>query len=382
MDRFERLDFELIRLLYRKERALLERGAGAARLEALLRRLETERGAALAAARSSPALRTPQRLILLITHRCQLRCRYCRVRKFGADMSESVVSDAVRLLFTSPRRELQLQFFGGEPLLRFDLIRRAVAEAEARRGGRRLSYLLTTNGIALDATVLEFLGRHRFDVEFSCDGVLGAQRRQRRAAAGRAPHARVLRNLEALRDSGIAYFVIAVTTPDSVGRLFEEFRSLAELGHRRIQVNYCLGRFWAAAAVRTLLAEMDRIRDFVASRPELEFVNATAIRREPVVLNAELTVDCDGGIYRETGVCLEEDFSRAKRDFFVADVAQAGRLDRLGSSPFDNFRLLADVYGRRRPAWRRIILNNIETGWAADAWVRGLSRRPAAAGPR
>ena len=68
----------------------------------------------------------PARLVLLITHNCQLRCKYCRVRKFPASMSETTLFKAIDLLFTFNRRDLELQFFGGEPLLEFDLIKKGV----------------------------------------------------------------------------------------------------------------------------------------------------------------------------------------------------------------------------------------------------------------
>jgi len=368
-DRFEELDRALVRLLYRRE-AGLDRKAGP------LPRLERARDALLRRAVRPPSLRRPERLILLITHRCQLRCGYCRVRKFGKDMSKPAVRRAVRLLFTSSRQAVQLQFFGGEPLLRPDLVRLGTREAEARgrETGKEIRFLLTTNGIALDKAMLRFMRGRSFTVEFSCDGTMATQEGQRRPRGGGARlQARIRENLEALRGSRIPYYVIAVTTPENVDRLPDDFMHLARSGHRRIQVNYCLGRVWSPDKARRLLEGLARIRAWASRRPGLEFVNATELRREPVVLNSELTVDCDGGIYRETGICLEEDFSRAKRDFFVSRLEDAGHLDALGRTPFDNFKLLARIYGKRDPSWREVIVNNVRLGWTVDRWLRGTS---------
>ena len=78
------------------------------------------------------------RLILLVTHACQLRCAYCRVRKYGATMTPDVAEAGVRWLMSSLRRDVELQFFGGEPLLALPVVRRAVALAEtsARNAGK------------------------------------------------------------------------------------------------------------------------------------------------------------------------------------------------------------------------------------------------------
>ena len=91
---------------------------------------------------------TPERLILLITRRCQLRCSYCDIQEYGGDISEEDVVKAVDFLFTSTRRSLTLQFFGGEPLLRFDLIQKAVARALGQWAAQR-PCLVTTNGLLL-----------------------------------------------------------------------------------------------------------------------------------------------------------------------------------------------------------------------------------------
>lgn len=375
---FDRLDASLIRLLFRRERARLRGRGGEAEADRLgerLRRHVVERARVLARLSRVPSLLSPERLILLVTHRCQLRCAYCRVRKFGRDMAESVASRGVKLLFGSPRPRVQLQFFGGEPLMRFGLIRKSVAEAESlrKKTGKSVSYLLTTNGIALDRKILDFLKRRDFTIEFSCDGAMRTHRGQRRAHGNADFYPRIMRNLEALRSSGVPYYVIAVTTPENVGALSGNFRYLADLGHRRIQVNYSLGRLWPPRAVRELLRQLDLIAALAKERG-LDFVNATSVRREPTVLNSELTVDCDGGIYRETGICLEEDFARAKRDFFVTGIEELETLDGLGMSPFDNFHLLAEIYGRRNPEWREVIVNNVELGWTVDRHVRGAKR--------
>ena len=131
------------------------------------------------------------------------------------------------------------------------------------------------------------------------------------------------------------------------------------MGHRRIQINYALGRHWTDAQAGALRESMDRAA-ILARRLGAELVNLTVKRREPVVLNSELTVDCDGTVYRETGVCLEEDFQEMKKRFRVADVRNAGLFETYGATPFDNFAILASAYGRG--GMRRTLLSNLELG--------------------
>lgn len=377
----ERLDRRLIRLLYRKEALLLEGGGDAT---AQARRLQGRLEAQLAVRRH--LLRTrgpassyaPERLVLLITRACQLRCSYCHMDKFDASLSEADLCRGVDLLLTSRRPALQLQFFGGDPLLRFDLIESAVRRAEAHRGPRTLRYMLTTNGQALDARKIEFFRRHDFLVEFSFDGDRDTFAAQRPGLGGRDFYAKIQANLAALRNSGVRYYCIAVATPETVARLFENFRFLVGLGHRRIQINYQLGRRWTPEATRELLLQMRRVAHLAARTPRLEFINATSERREPTVLNSELVLDTDGSLYRETGIFLEAELREFKQEFFVARIEAARGLDAYAASPFDNFYLLSEVYAKARPDLRATVLSNLRVGYALERCINRIrARRPA-----
>jgi len=114
---------------------------------------------------------------VILTAACNLRCAYCyQDRKQAARMSWETLKAAVDLLGRSSQPRVVLNFFGGEPLLEFDLIRQAVAYAErvipthvARQFG------VCTNGTVLDGKKLEFLDSHGVDVQLSFDGVAEAQ---------------------------------------------------------------------------------------------------------------------------------------------------------------------------------------------------------------
>lgn len=362
------LDAELFDALWQAELDGNEPGA-AAELRAwrfyrrgLLARLAA-RGARLDAGRLRALFdgTGSDRLILLVTHACQLRCGYCRVRKYGAAMPPEVAEAGARWLMGSLRRDVELQFFGGEPLLALPVVRRA-AEAALRlaeRAGKTVRFLLTTNGLALDAEAVAFLRERRFSVEISCDGTMSAQDTQRPLARGGGSWEALSAGLARLRDSGVPYQVIAVLMPEDASRAQERLEALAEAGHRRIQLNYALGRTWTpeqAAALRESLAAAAR----AARRLGVELVNETARRREPVALNSELTVDCDGTVFRETGVCLEEDFMEMKSRFRAADVRTAGLFDGYGASPFDNLAMLVSSYGEGE--LRRALRSNLVIG--------------------
>lgn len=387
--KLEFLDKMLFSLLSKKEIMLCrgERGKKTQRFDELLKRYCDYRGLIYrellkgGVAGEDFLLRNiycpPARLILLITHNCQLRCKYCRVRKFPASMKTDFLFKGIDLLFTSNRQDLQLQFFGGEPLLRFDLVKKAVAYAENinKRLKRDLSFILTTNGIALSRDKVDFFKRHKFIIECSIDGEIESQLKARRAPGGKNYYSRVINNFQYLFQSGIPHYSISVVMPESVSLMSRNFAHLVGVGFKRLQMNYSLGVFWSEKAIKRLFRETKEIvQGCLKRRKGIELINISPARREPVVLNAELTVDCDGDIYSEYGICLEEDFSAMKNKFLVTELKNAENINLYSSTQFQNFYRLSKIYSAANRKFRRIILNNIILGKRYEAFLRMASR--------
>jgi sulfatase maturation enzyme AslB (radical SAM superfamily) len=124
--------------------------------------------------RSTKAIQT---LEVVLTAACNLRCLYCYQNdKKARRLSWDRLRGALDLLLRSPRRQLDVVFLGGEPLLRFPLIRQAVDYVRAARPrGRTVRYTLVTNGILLGKDHAAFLDQHRARVQLSFDGVPAAQ---------------------------------------------------------------------------------------------------------------------------------------------------------------------------------------------------------------
>lgn len=306
------------------------------------------------------------RLVVLLTHSCQLRCEYCRVRKFEAEMDEAVMLRSIDLLFTSSKKDLQLQFFGGEPLLRFGMIKKAVAYGEEleKEYGKKLTFILTTNGIALTEDKLSYMKQHNFLVEFSFDGSMQTQLKTRKSSTEQNYYPVIEQNLKNTLKSGIPFYTISVVTPETVHELYDNFVNLIKIGSRRIQINYSLGFYWRPAETKKLMEQFGKIMAFAERNKELGIglVNAQKTRKEPVVLNAELSVDCDGTIYLESGICLEQDFQKMKNKFGVVDIKSASNINKLSSTRFGNFYRLVSEYSEHKPEFRKVVLNNIELG--------------------
>jgi len=142
-------------------------------------------------------------LDVVVTSDCNLRCAYCYQRRRGqASMRWGTLRPAIDLLLASRRPHVKLLFIGGEPLLEFPLIARAVRYVDAhRRPGQRVEFELSTNGTLLSARRAAFLAAHDVDLQVSFDGVPEAQR-----ARGASTFITLDRLVDRLRRDQPAYF--------------------------------------------------------------------------------------------------------------------------------------------------------------------------------
>ena len=118
-------------------------------------------------------------LCLNVSHDCNLACRYCFAGQgeYHGDralMSYEVGKQALDFLIANSgnRRNLEVDFFGGEPLMNFEVVKQLVAYGRQREKetGKNFRFTLTTNGILLDDEVIDFANRELKNVVLSIDG--------------------------------------------------------------------------------------------------------------------------------------------------------------------------------------------------------------------
>ena len=118
-------------------------------------------------------------LCLHVAHTCNLNCSYCfasqgKYHGERALMSYEVGKQALDFLVahSGTRRNLEVDFFGGEPLMNFDVVKRLVAYARSieKEKNKNFRFTLTTNGMLIDDDVIEFANRECHNVVLSLDG--------------------------------------------------------------------------------------------------------------------------------------------------------------------------------------------------------------------
>lgn len=118
-------------------------------------------------------------MCLNVAHDCNLRCKYCfaSTGDFGGErklMSVETGKKAIDYLlkYSDSRHNLEMDFFGGEPLMNFDMVKEVVtyARSKEKEYNKNFRFTITTNGVLLTDDKIDFINREMSNVVLSLDG--------------------------------------------------------------------------------------------------------------------------------------------------------------------------------------------------------------------
>lgn len=193
------------------------------------------------------------KMVLSLTHRCNLACRYCyagnsRKPDMTLDMAKHCIDTALTWLPVDS--QLDLGLFGGEPLQRFDLIQEIVAytHQRTRETSTPVRICITTNGTLVSSEMLDYFADQSIRVCFSLDGRQETHDRNRRYKNGRGSFAEVVRHLEMAIDRLDVIEVNSVVGPDSLAEVPQTLDFFLSLGVPVIHFNSDIMAKWPADA--------------------------------------------------------------------------------------------------------------------------------------
>lgn len=150
--------------------------------------------------------RKVQKITLQLTQNCNFRCKYCHyTENTGAQrvhanrrMSFETVKKAILFLreHSLDLDEVYIGFYGGEPLLEFELMRQAIEYAEKALEGKKINYMLTTNSVLLNEKMIAYIEEHEINLLVSLDGPKEINDLNRVTADGRGTFDRVIEKLK------------------------------------------------------------------------------------------------------------------------------------------------------------------------------------------
>ena len=206
----------------------------------------------------------PSMLVLMVAQACNMRCRYCFAEggtyHNSGLMSYEVATKAVdHLVKHADKADLTVCFFGGEPLLQFELIKQVVAychEIEAA-GDKHFHFTTTTNGTLINTDIEEFFRKEHFSVQVSLDGDRVQNDKNRIFADGSGTYDAVLDRTRGLRRGTPGLKTHATISMDNVD-MVNAFEHLSAEGFREVQIVPAHSEF-LKEQYPVLEKEMDRL---------------------------------------------------------------------------------------------------------------------------
>ena len=149
-------------------------------------------------------------ICLHVAHGCNMDCEYCFAGK-GDYSGKSGIMDletgkrALDFLVenSGSRKNLEVDFFGGEPLINWDVCKELVAYGREleKKYNKNFNFTLTTNGVLIDEDVIEFTNREMNNVVLSLDGRRETHDRMRHSKSGEGTFDAIVDNFKSLVDS-------------------------------------------------------------------------------------------------------------------------------------------------------------------------------------
>ena len=213
-------------------------------------------------------------LCLLVAHTCNLNCSYCFASqgKFKGDeglMTFETAKRAIDFLVENSgnRRNLEVDFFGGEPLMNWEVVKQLVAygRSKEKEFNKNFRFTITTNGMLINDEVIDFCNKEMGNVVLSMDGRKMVNDRMRSNRAGRGSYDTIVpkfhKFVEARGDK--EYYMRGTFTHYNVDFL-QDILHMADLGFKELSIEPVVATPEADYALReedlpTILEQYDEL---------------------------------------------------------------------------------------------------------------------------
>ena len=222
-------------------------------------------------------------LCLHIAHDCNLACQYCFAEEGEyhgrrALMSLEVGKKALDFLVANSgnRINLVVDFFGGEPLMNWDVVKELVAYGRSLEepNNKKFRFTLTTNGVLLNDEIMEFANKEMSNVVLSIDGRPEVNDKMRPFRGGQGSHDIIVPKFQKVAESRdqMNYYVRGTFTHNNLD-FAEDVKYLADLGFKQISVEPVVAKpeDWYAiqeADLPQLKEEYDRLAQEIIRRKQ------------------------------------------------------------------------------------------------------------------
>ncbi len=227
-------------------------------------------------------------MCLNVSHNCNLACEYCfadggTYNDERRNMSFETAKAAIDMLIerSGSRRNLEVDFFGGEPMLDFDVVKKTVLYARSieKQHNKNFRFTITTNAFKLNDEDIDFFNEHMYNVVISVDGRKSVHDRVRKTVGGQPTHDVVISNALRFKDKRKGQYYVRGTFTRYNLDFCSDVLYLNDLGFDQISIEPVVLDGSSPMAIRDedlpkVLAEYDKLAsEYIARRKTDKWFN-------------------------------------------------------------------------------------------------------------
>ncbi len=227
-------------------------------------------------------------MCLNVSHNCNLACEYCFADggtycDERRNMSFEVAKAAIDMLIreSGSRRNLEVDFFGGEPMLDFDVVKKTVLYARSveKQYNKNFRFTITTNAYMLNDEDIDFFNEQMYNVVISVDGRPEVHDRVRKTVGGQKTHDRVIKNALRFKERRKGQYYVRGTFTHYNTDFANDVLYLNDLGFDQISIEPVVLDSKSPMAITdedmpVILAEYDRLaEEYIARRKTEKWFN-------------------------------------------------------------------------------------------------------------
>lgn len=284
-----------------------------------------------------------QRLVIPLTFKCNFKCHYCNVSKNKQKEFESKLLYKILELFFKYNKckDRSIHFFGGEPLLRYDLLVKIEKKVKqlSRKYDKKIYLGLTTNGSLLTEAKLRFLVKN---FPFFCVSIdsFSKDYKFRNTAL-------LNKKLPLLLKYKDSIHIKMTIMPEYADSFFYCYKQLVGLGFKNINIQPAMGYFWEKKQINAYLTNLSKILKLIkylgkrGLKINFKLIGdvCRVMEKKNVscsIIADELSIDPDGDIYPcEFFVGLPPEI---KKNYIIANIFK-GKVDKVLVNRLLNFKM-------------------------------------------